>query len=111
MEPNELFKPRGASWEVTESSCVTCCMISAYMGGADGNGNVETREVLEPLAEMADRLRIAVVAVTHLNKGRRWRSKCIEPFRRIDCTMCAPFQTRAHMDNPRAHEETGGAEW
>ena len=29
--------------------------ISAYMGGADGNGNVETREVLEPPAEMADR--------------------------------------------------------
>lgn len=43
--------------------------ISAYMGGADGNGNVETREVLEPLADMANRLRIAVVAVTHLNKG------------------------------------------
>lgn len=43
--------------------------ISAYMGGADGNGNVETREVLEPLADMAKRLRIAVVAVTHLNKG------------------------------------------
>lgn len=43
--------------------------ISAYMGGSDGNGNVETREVLEPLAEMADRLRVAVVAVTHLNKG------------------------------------------
>jgi putative DNA primase/helicase len=43
--------------------------ISAYMGGADGNGNVETREVLEPLAEMANRLGIAVVAVTHLNKG------------------------------------------
>jgi hypothetical protein len=39
------------------------------MGGADGNGNVETREVLEPLAEMANRLGIAVVAVTHLNKG------------------------------------------
>lgn len=43
--------------------------ISAYMGGSDGNGNVETREVLEPLADMANRLRIAVVAVTHLNKG------------------------------------------
>jgi len=43
--------------------------ISAYMGGSDGNGNVETREVLEPLAEMANRLHIAVVAVTHLNKG------------------------------------------
>jgi putative DNA primase/helicase len=43
--------------------------ISAYMGGSDGNGNVETREVLEPLADMANRLRIAVLAVTHLNKG------------------------------------------
>ena len=43
--------------------------ISAYMGGADGNGNTETREVLEPIAEMADRLRIAVVCITHLNKG------------------------------------------
>jgi putative DNA primase/helicase len=43
--------------------------VSAYMGGADGNGNVETREVLEPLADMANRLGIAVVAVTHLNKG------------------------------------------
>jgi RecA-family ATPase len=43
--------------------------ISAYMGGSDGNGNVETRAVLEPLADMANRLRIAVVAVTHLNKG------------------------------------------
>ncbi|MGY4629926.1 AAA family ATPase [Bradyrhizobium sp. USDA 4486] len=43
--------------------------ISAYMGGSDGNGNVETREVLEPLAVTANRLGIAVVAVTHLNKG------------------------------------------
>jgi putative DNA primase/helicase len=25
-------------------------------------------------------------------------------------TMCAPFQTRAHMDNPGAHGEIGGAE-
>ncbi|WP_166300412.1 AAA family ATPase [Bradyrhizobium sp. 2S1] len=43
--------------------------ISAYMGGSDCNGNSETRALLEPLADMTNRLRIAVVAVTHLNKG------------------------------------------
>jgi putative DNA primase/helicase len=43
--------------------------ISAYMSGTDANGNAEIREMLEPLAEMANRLRIAVLAVTHLNKG------------------------------------------
>lgn len=53
--------------------------ISAYMGGSDGNGNVETREVLEPLADMANRLRIAVVAVTHLNKGGSGGKQRIAP--------------------------------
>jgi putative DNA primase/helicase len=43
--------------------------VSAYMGGADGNGNVETREILEPLSDLASRVGAAVVAVTHLNKG------------------------------------------
>jgi hypothetical protein len=33
------------------------------VGGSDGNGNVETREVLEPLADIANRLWIAVVGV------------------------------------------------
>jgi hypothetical protein len=54
--------------------------ISAYMGGADGNGNVETREVLEPLAEMANRLKIAVVAVTHLNKGGAGNQNAVSRF-------------------------------
>jgi putative DNA primase/helicase len=54
--------------------------ISAYMGGADGNGNVETREVLEPLAEMANRLGIAVVAVTHLNKGGAGNQSALNRF-------------------------------
>jgi putative DNA primase/helicase len=55
--------------EIGDVRLIVVDPISAYMGGADGNGNVETREVLEPLAEMANRLRIAVLAVTHLNKG------------------------------------------
>jgi putative DNA primase/helicase len=55
--------------EIRDVRLIVVDPISAYMGGSDGNGNVETREVLEPLAEMANRLHIAVVAVTHLNKG------------------------------------------
>src|SRR6266403_1988168 len=55
--------------EIADVRLIIVDPISAYMGGSDGNGNVETREVLEPLAEMANRLRIAVVAVTHMNKG------------------------------------------
>ena len=55
--------------EIADVKLIIVDPISAYMGGSDGNGNVETREVLEPLAEMANRLHIAVVAVTHLNKG------------------------------------------
>jgi hypothetical protein len=43
--------------------------ISAYLGKVDGNDNVKTRNVLEPIAEMADRLRIGVLGLTHLNKG------------------------------------------
>jgi RecA-family ATPase len=55
--------------EIGDVRLIVVDPISAYMGGSDGNGNVETREVLEPLAEMANRLHIAVLAVTHLNKG------------------------------------------
>ena len=55
--------------EIGDVDLIIVDPISAYMGGSDGNGNVETREVLEPIAEMANRLHIAVVAVTHLNKG------------------------------------------
>jgi putative DNA primase/helicase len=55
--------------EIGDVRLIVIDPISAYMGGSDGNGNVETREVLEPVAEMANRLHIAVVAVTHLNKG------------------------------------------
>jgi putative DNA primase/helicase len=54
--------------------------VSAYMGRADGHGNVETRSVLEPIADMADRLRIAIVAITHLNKGGAGNQGVLERF-------------------------------
>lgn len=52
-----------------------CCLVivdpvSAFLGGTDSHNNSEVRGVLAPLAEMASRNRVAVVAVTHLNKGQ-----------------------------------------
>lgn len=44
--------------------------VSAFLGGTDSHNNSEVRGVLAPLAEMAARNRVAVVAVTHLNKGQ-----------------------------------------
>jgi hypothetical protein len=44
--------------------------ISAYMGGADSHNNTEVRGLLAPLQELAQRKEVAVVAITHLNKGQ-----------------------------------------
>ncbi len=43
--------------------------ISAYMGGTDSHKNTDVRSVLAPLADLAARQNIAVLCVSHLNKG------------------------------------------
>jgi len=43
--------------------------VSAYMGRADSHVNAEVRAVLAPLADLAARHDVAIVAVTHLRKG------------------------------------------
>lgn len=43
--------------------------ISSYLGHVDSHRNAELRAVLEPIGEMAARLGVAVLAVTHLNKS------------------------------------------
>jgi len=43
--------------------------ITAYCGKTDSHNNTEVRGLLAPLAELASRHRVAVVAVTHLNKS------------------------------------------
>jgi putative DNA primase/helicase len=44
--------------------------VSSYLGkGVDSHKNAEVRTVLEPLAEMASRLRVAVLCNNHFSKG------------------------------------------
>lgn len=43
--------------------------ISAYLGGTDSHKNADTRGLLAPLAKLAAKHDVAIVAVTHLRKG------------------------------------------
>lgn len=43
--------------------------VTAYLGGVDSHKNAEIRGLLAPLAAIAERLHVALVAVTHLNKS------------------------------------------
>lgn len=43
--------------------------ISSYMGKGDSHKNTEVRQVLEPVAEMATRMRVAVLTITHFSKS------------------------------------------
>jgi AAA domain len=43
--------------------------ISSYLGKTDSHKNSDVRGVLEPISEMAERLRVAILGITHLSKG------------------------------------------
>jgi hypothetical protein len=53
------------------SSCrlVVIDPISAYLGRTGENFNAEVRALMGPLADLASRYQLAVIAVTHLRKG------------------------------------------
>jgi hypothetical protein len=63
--------------------------VSAYAGRADTHKNAEMRtEVLDPLSEMAERRELAVVAITHWNKGSG------NPLERVSGSIAFPAAAR-----------------
>lgn len=54
--------------------------ISSYLGKTDSYKNTDVRGVLEPIGEMAERLRVAVLSVTHFSKGSAAPTKALHKF-------------------------------
>ena len=55
--------------EIGDVALVVVDPVSSYLGKTDSHKNGEVRSVLEPLSEMAERTRVAIVSVTHFSKG------------------------------------------
>jgi putative DNA primase/helicase len=55
--------------KIGDVGIVTIDPVDAYIGaGIDGHKNTAVRAVLEPISEMAGRLRVAILAITHFSK-------------------------------------------
>ena len=52
-----------------ETRLIVIDPISAYLGDEEGHSNTKVRNLLAPLAKLAQDYNVAVVAVTHLNKS------------------------------------------
>lgn len=57
--------------KITDVSLIIIDPITAYLGKADSHKNAEVRSILATLAALAARLDVAVICVTHLNKGTK----------------------------------------
>src|SRR5262249_30870158 len=54
--------------EIGNVALVVVDPVSSYLGKTDSHKNSEVRGVLEPLSEMAERTRVAVLTITHFSK-------------------------------------------
>ena len=59
--------------------------ISSYMGKTDSHKNSEVRGAFEPAGEMAERLRVAILSITHFSKAgagnsaKALQAECFSP--------------------------------
>ena len=55
--------------EIGDVALVIIDPISSYMGKTDSHKNAEVRGALEPASEMAERLKVAILSITHFSKS------------------------------------------
>src|ERR1700738_2594341 len=55
--------------EIRDVALVIIDPISSYMGKTDSHKNADVRGALEPLSEMAERLQVAILSITHFSKS------------------------------------------
>ena len=67
--------------EIGDVALVVVDPVSSYLGKADSHKNSEVRGVLEPLSEMAERMRVAILSITHFSKsGSNSTTKALHRF-------------------------------
>ena len=67
--------------EIGNVALVIIDPISSYMGKADSHKNSEVRGALEPASEMAERMRVAILSITHFSKaGSGTNAKALHRF-------------------------------
>lgn len=64
-----LYLLESAIRDAREPRLVLIDPISAYLGAVDSHMNADVRRVLGPVSKLAERLKVAIVGITHLNKS------------------------------------------
>ena len=66
---NDLPKLEYVINEVGNVRLIVVDPITAYLGGIDSHKNADVRELLTPLSEFAEKHKLAVLGISHLNKS------------------------------------------
>ena len=75
--------------------------ISSYLGRVDSHKNADVRGVLEPIGEMAERLGVAVLSITHFSKaGIGTTTKALHRFIGSIAFVGAPRMAFAVIEDP-----------
>lgn len=69
--------------------------VTAYLSGVDTHVNADVRAILAPLGELAARHSLAVVCVTHLNKGGPGKAGAGEAMLRVTGSLAFVAASRA----------------